>query len=133
MCEQMAREGRRTRMGIETMTGASKKFALPETAVPIETVLDYTIVIAEMILDVKAICDQFKQKEEFTRQDVKDFIAANKQDILGLDTLEKAIKEKKGDQKAKRIMGDVYDEMIDKMVGKKLLSFHVALSVELEI
>lgn len=120
-------------MGIETMTGASKKFAPPETAVPIETVLDYTIVIAEMILDVKAIYDQFKQKEEFTRQDVKDFIAANKQDILGLDTLEKAIKEKKGDQKAKRIMVDVYDEMIDKMVGKKLLSFHVALSLELEI
>ncbi len=110
-------------MGIETMTGASKKFAPPETAVPIETVLDYTIVIAEMILDVKAIYDQFKQKEEFTRQDVKDFIAANKQDILGLDTLEKAIKEKKGDQKAKRIMVDVYDEMIDRWLAKNCSRF----------
>ena len=120
-------------MNIETTTDASKNLTPPETAVPVENAIDYTIIIAGESLDVNAIYGQFKGKEKLTRQDIKDFMVNNKQGIPGLETLEKAIKKKKGDQKAKRIMGDVYDEIVDKMAERKWLLFHAELSPEFEM
>ncbi len=104
----------------------------PETSVPIDTVLDNAIVVAGVNLDVRAIYDQFKQTDKFTRQDVKDFIKANEQKISGLEDLRKAIQEKRGTIKAKRIIVDVYDEIIDKMVTAEWMSFHTELSPEFE-
>ena len=119
-------------MSIGGMTGESK-LTPPETAVPIDVVRSYSIKIAEMDLDIKAIYDRFKCDEKFTRQDVKDFIAVNKQNIQGLGALEDAILKKHGGLKARRIIADVYDEMIDKMANGDLLEFNVELSPEFEM
>ena len=119
-------------MSMRTMIGDSERFAPPETAVSIDLVRDFTIRVAEMDLNIKAIYDQFKLKEKYTRQDVRNFITDNKQHILGLDALEDAIQKKHSGLKAKRILCDAYDEIIDKMVDGGWLGFHVELSPESE-
>lgn len=105
----------------------------PESGMPIDVVLNYTIKVAGAELNVMAICNQFKHADIFTRQDVKEFIKKCKQKISGLEGLEDAILGKTGDMlKAKRIIVDVYDEIIDKMVTAELLAFHAGLSPEFE-
>jgi len=106
----------------------------PETACPIEDVLDYSIKVAGYIIDTRAIHDAFAGRDDFTRQDVKDFIAKNKNNIAGLKDLEDAIKKKRGEDRAKKVMEDVYDEIIDKMVDAGTLVFpEVELSEEFEL
>lgn len=121
-------------MKIQITTDVTMNLTPPETATPIDTVLGYSIEVAGVILDVRAIYDQFKQSEKSTRQDVKDFIETSKQKISGLEHLEKAILGKTKDVlRAKRIVGDAYDEIIDKMVAAEWLSFHAELSPEFEM
>ena len=107
---------------------------VPETAQPIEDVRDYSITVAGYKIDTKAIHDAFAGRDDFTRQDVKDFIAKNKNNIPGLKDLEEAIKKKRGEDRAKKVMEDVYDEIIDKMVGAGTLVFpEDELSEEFEL
>jgi hypothetical protein len=54
-----------------------EEISVPITACPIEDVLDYTIKVAEYIIDVRDIHDYFKNKDVFTRQDVKEWMKNN--------------------------------------------------------
>ena len=97
------------------------EMSVPITACPIEDVLDYTIKVAEYIIDGRDIHDYFKNKDVFTRQDVKEWMKNNT--VKGLDDLKKAIFDKWKEEKGQRIMEDVYDEIVDKMVNCDLLEF----------
>ena len=101
------------------------EMTVPITACPIEDVRDYTIEVAEYIIDVKDIYDHFKNEDVFTRQDVKEWMKNNT--VKGLDDLEKAIFNKWGDAKGRKIMEYVYDEIIDKMVKRYLLKFPIVV------
>ena len=106
----------------------------PETSCPIEDAVDYSITVAGHKIDTRAIHDTFAGRDDFTRQSVKDFIAKNKNNIPGLKDLEDAIKKKRGEDRAKKVMKDVYDEIIDKMVGAGTLVFpEVELSEGFEL
>lgn len=106
----------------------------PKTACPIEDVFDYSLNVAGHKIDTRAIHDAFAGRDDFTRQDVKDFIVKNKNNIPGLKDLEDAIKKKRGEDRAKKVMEDVYDEIIDKMVGAGTLVFpEIELSEEFEL
>jgi hypothetical protein len=79
-----------------------EEISVPITACPIEDVLDYTIKVAEYIIDVRDIHDYFKNKDVFTRQDVKEWMKNNT--VKGLDDLKKAIFDKWKEEKGQRIM-----------------------------
>ena len=100
-----------------------EEISVPITACPIEDVLDYTVEVAGYIIDTKDIYDYFKNDHVFTRQDVKDWMKNNM--VKGLDDLKKAIFNKWGEEKGRKIMEYVYDEIIDKMVKRDLLKFPI--------
>jgi hypothetical protein len=100
-----------------------EEISVPITACPIEDVRDYSVEVAGHGIDTKDIYDHFKNEDVFTRQDVKDWMKNNT--VKGLDDLKKAIFNKWGEKKGGKIMEDVYDEIIDKMVDRDLLKFPI--------
>ena len=101
------------------------EMSVPITACPIEDVRDYMVEVAGYKIDTKDIYDHFKNEEVFTRQDVKEWMKNNT--VKGLDDLEKAIFNKWGEEKGRKIMEYVYDEIIDKMVKRYLLKFPIVV------
>ena len=109
-------------MSDEPMMMGTEKLCVPQTAASIEDVRDCGVVVAGLPVDTSLIFKEFQERDDHSRADVKDFIRRRKKDIRGLPELENAAAKVRKD-KFSRTMEDVYDEIIDKMLDKKLLSF----------